>query len=174
MEKFYPAGKVIRAGIAKTVPAFSLRKQRRTSAKRRGIKYEQKAQAMLVEKYSTYIPSLWLQFYSKSSSSMRWCQPDGVLFDFKRGIITIIEIKFCHTAQAWWQLNELYLPVISHIFGRELWNYRLAEMVLWYDSVINFPGEHYLRKDLHNVREGEVGIHIWKPSKYKKPILMKL
>jgi len=94
---------------------------------------------------------------------MRWCQPDGLLFNLDKGIITIVEIKFKHTPLAWWQLNELYYPLISFIFGQELWSYRLAEWVRWYDCETPFPGQHHLRPHLTDVKEHEVGVTIWKP-----------
>lgn len=112
-----------------------------------------------------YFPSPWIHFYSEGYPRMRWCQPDGVLFDFKNGIITIVEVKYNHTPLAWWQLNELYLPLVSFIFGDELWTYRLAEWVLWYDPATPFPGEHHLRPELELIKPHEVGVKIWKPGR---------
>jgi len=50
----------------------------------------------------------------------------------------------------------------------ELWEYRLIEMVRWYDPQLPFPGEHKLRPSLEAAGEDEVAVHIWRPRKGRK------
>lgn len=140
---------------------------RKSGAKWQGVKYERKVQAHLVAKYATYVPSLWFLYYTEGLSRVRWCQPDGLHFDFKKGIITIVEVKYCHTPDAYFQLKELYLPVVQAAFGTELWEYRLLEWVRWYDPVVNFPGRHFLRPELELVKDNEIGVKIWSPTRNK-------
>jgi hypothetical protein len=45
----------------------------------------------------TTLPSPWFYFKAVGSEKVRWCQPDGLLFDFQSGLITIVEVKLQHT-----------------------------------------------------------------------------
>lgn len=107
---------------------------------RRGIKYEEKVQQHLLSSFEDfYLPSPWLHFREEGEEQFRWCQPDGLLIDALKGVIHIIEIKYSHTSDAWWQVKKLYLPVLSKIFPKEIWRFECGEVVKWYDPDIFFP-----------------------------------
>lgn len=109
-------------------------------AKGRGIRYEKRVQEYLLNDFAPmYVPAPWLHFRERFSDSFRWCQPDGLLIDAWKGVITIVEIKYNHTADAWWQLNHLYKPVLSALFPPELWRLEVCEIVKWYDPATVFP-----------------------------------
>ena len=111
-----------------------------------------------------YVPGPWFR-YSVESTPRRqnFVQPDGLLVRLRTGIITVVEVKWSHNVDAYFQLTDRYLPIVRHFFGGDF-QYRLLEVVRWYDPGIVFPGAHSLRKDPEGVRPGEVGIHIWKPE----------
>lgn len=109
-----------------------------------------------------FIPGPWLMYAVPGRAQVQWCQPDGLLYSPRRGIVYILEIKLKHTDGAWWQLHELYAPVIERIHPRNLWEIRLVEIVKWYDPSTYFPGRHYLRRRPHLTAKGEVGVVIWK------------
>ena len=104
-------------------------------------------------------PWIWVQ----DSWGVRWVQPDGLLIRPLDGVVTIVEFKLKHTPQAWFQLQELYRPVVEWLFPKDLWTTRMAEVVRWYDAATFFPGAHRLRPRLEEVGENEVGVLIWSP-----------
>ena len=132
-------GELASARMSQLPPPF-LRDRKRTGAKARGVRYELKAQEYLLDQFSDhYIPSPWLHFREEASESFRWCQPDGILLDFERGVCIVLEIKYSHTSDAWWQLRKLYIPVLQKILPPSLWTYELGEIVKWFDPDVAFP-----------------------------------
>lgn len=132
-------GPLASARISPLAPPFQ-KTRVRTAAMRRGLKYEEKVQEFMLDQFRDfYLPSPWLHFREEDSEQFRWCQPDGVLLDVARGVIHIIEIKYSHTSDAWWQVRKLYLPVLSRIFPPSLWRFEVGEIVKWYDPDICFP-----------------------------------
>lgn len=107
------------------------------------------------------MPSPWFVFAQEGYSRPRWCQPDGLLLDLYAGRIVIVEIKYQHTPDAWWQVRQLYQPVVRSAFGPD-WDIRACEVVKWYDPAIGFPEPVALAKDPALVRD-TFGVHIWKP-----------
>lgn len=123
------------------------------------MRYERKAHQLLSYNYEgRYLQSAWIEF--EDESGLRWCQPDGLIFDLNAGRITIVEIKLSHTADAFYQLMYLYLPVIEAMFPRKLWKINLTELVRWYDKDTYFPYPTQLRKNIEDSEPGFIGIHI--------------
>lgn len=159
---FKPAGKVLWARHSLSAPAF-LKKLPRKGRRLQGIKYERKVHDFFSALYPGYITSPWLQFKAKGFDRLRWCQPDALLLDPRAGLCTIIEVKYQHTDMAYWQMKELYQPVLAAILSPDLWEFRFLEIVKWYDPATSFPVEPQLCSNLDVVKAGEVGVHIWKP-----------
>ena len=137
-----------------------LRRGRSSRAKRLGIAYERAVGRALSDEWAL---GVWFRF--GDSDGVHWCQPDGLHLDFRRGVVTILEIKLRHTPRAWWQLRELYLPVVSRALGRA-WSYRLVELCKWYDPDTHFPGEQKLIPALLSpIPPNAVGVHIWHDSR---------
>ena len=136
-------------------------------AKKKGVIYESLAQRHLQEVYGdAYIPSPWFKYFDAGEEKVKWCQPDGLLIDVKRGLITIVEIKLKHTANAWWQLQFKYFPVVKKVFG-DLFSYPFVEVVQWYDTSNIFPVSYTLRGDLREASPSGFQVTIWNP-KYNK------
>ena len=158
---FHPAGEVYAASFSPVPPLFieNLR-QKRTGRRAVGVRYEAKGQAWLAAKYpDNYIPAPWLRFHNGQS---KWCQPDGLLIDVKRGRITIVEFKLRHTSDAWYQVRELYEPVVRRLFPWPGWEFPALEIVCWFDPHIPFPEHYHFTHDPMWVRGDEFGIHMWK------------
>lgn len=51
--------------------------------------------------------------YEDSSSGLHFCQPD-FLFDGS-GVLVVVEAKRTFSADAWWQLQKLYVPVLHKV-----------------------------------------------------------
>lgn len=142
-------------------PAFSLREQHRRGRKAEGIRFERKAQAHLESLSDFYLPSPWILFIS--GGRPHWCQPDGIHFDLDRGTITIVEIKYSHTAEAHRQLRKVYAPVLARLFPPDLWTFRLVEFVKWFDPSVPFPETPCLTPYPFDHRNDQIGVHIWRP-----------
>lgn len=143
-------------------PAFISR--RRYSGRRaQGVRYEQLGHENFAERFGDYyLPGQWFHF-QELGRAPRWCQCDALLFDFNAGRITILEFKYQHTQDAWWQLRKLYQPVISFLFPETLWKVGICEVVKWFDPATVFPEEVRMTKDIAFTDSKAFGVHIWKP-----------
>lgn len=131
-KNFRPAGRILLAKFAPSVPEILLRPRRLEGARAQGVRYERKAKALHSRQYTErYLDGPWLSFLSSGDGPPRYCQPDALLFNLEQGTITVIEYKLSHTDLAWWQLHFLYIPVIEHMFPHS----RVAgvEVVKWFD-----------------------------------------
>ena len=104
-----------------------------------------------------YFPSTW--FIYENKYGIYYCQTDGLLFQRDEKKLTIIECKYQHTADAYFQLEELYVPVVSCAFPR--YTVATVEVVSWYDAAVRFPTAIKLRKDVVDVAPGEFAVHIF-------------
>lgn len=157
---FHPAGDVRWAAWAQQPPF--IREKRRTGRRAQGVRYERKVHEYLEAMFpDQYIPSPWLMFEELGVARPRWCQPDGLLIDLARGEVTIVEVKYQHTSDAWWQMFKLYRPVLEVLLPKGLWTYRCVEVVKWYDPATVFPAAVRLSECPKGV--GEMSVHIWRP-----------
>jgi len=148
------------AEFSEIPPAF-LRETKRRGRRLLGVKYERKAQAWLAGMFgSDYMPSQWLR-YRDPQGRIRWCQPDGVYVDRSEKSLTIVEVKYSHTATAWWQLFRLYLPVLERLFDGHGYEFRCVEVCHWFDPAVRCPVKPRLRDSIVNVKPDEFAVHIW-------------
>ena len=156
---FRPAGRVLAANFA--VPP-ALRKRRYTGRRAEGVKYEKRVHEYMGDLYGDkYIANPWLKFFS-AGQAWRWCQPDAILLDPFKGKLVIVEVKYQHTSDAWWQVKQLYFPVLSIIFPPQLWKYEFCEVVKWYDPDTSFPEPTVLANDIAMPHEA-FKVHIYHP-----------
>lgn len=113
-----------------------------------------------MEKPTVYIPSQWWRF--SACGDVRWCQTDGLRLDLREGRAIIYEIKYQHTPDAWFQLRELYEPVVGAALG-PAWSIQLVEVVKWYDPATFFPERTAMCADPLQAPVGRIGVHIWAP-----------
>jgi len=158
------AGDVGWAGLAEVPPPFVEGKKRKPKGRKGlGVRYEKKVQRHLEDRWGVnYLPSPWINYNDRTAGRPRWCQPDGLLILPERGEIIICEVKYSHTEQAWWQLRQKYLPVVSKIFGKG-WTYKCCEIVRWFDVATTFPGEIRMISSIEKCPARGVGVHICKP-----------
>jgi hypothetical protein len=161
-ENFLDAGTVHYAYFLSGEPPY-IRRKRFTGRRAAGIRYERKAQEYLQYMFpDTYVSSPWLAFKCSYTEKSRWCQPDGLVIDVPRGIITCVEIKYNHTSDAWWQTKQLYAPVLRKVFRPELWQIQFCEVVKWYDPSIRFPEPIQLTMNIDQP-SSKFKVHIWRP-----------
>jgi len=133
----------------------------RTSRKRKeGIRYEISVHQEFYSRYGNlYLPSQWFLFYDPRGRR-RFCQPDGLLF-LPSGKLIVLEIKLSHTLTAYYQILNLYFPVLKTLFPK--WTLIPCEVVRWFDPSTLFPVQPKLCADpLHAVKDA-FNVHIWSP-----------
>lgn len=128
----------------------------------KGWLYELKVNKKLLDEYGfvRYIPSQWFKFQF-FGQRLQFCQTDGLLFTPKQQKVLIVEVKYKHTPDAYWQIEDKYLPVLRWLFPD--WEVSTVEIVKWYDPSTQFPTSVVLRKDLLAVKPNEFGVHILTP-----------
>lgn len=149
----------IKAAYITKMPQYAVRHKYR-GKRLKGVQYEYAAQDYLAGLSLNYVPGFWLRFLD--DDGWKYCQPDGLHFDFDRGVITIVEIKLKHTADAWWQTKLLYYRVLSLVFPEPLWRYEFVEVVQWYDCATPFPEELRL-VPAPFMHSDKFKVHIWTP-----------
>lgn len=153
------------------IPPF-VKKRRRRGRKGIGLRYEAKVQKHFLDIYGyEYIPGPWLKYsLVKTPKVINYAQPDGLLIEPKRGTVTIVEIKYSHCAESYFQLMDKYLPLISKLFespdsDTHLWEFPLVEVVKWYDKATNYPSKIRMRDDISKCSPREIGVHICRPDR---------
>ncbi len=103
---------------------------------------------------------MWFAFYAENRDTVQYCQPDGLLFYDEDGQdkLVICEIKFQHVPDAYFQLQNKYLPVVEKAFPRQ--DIALCEIVKWYDPSTAFPCSVRQAARPHEVQPSEFGVHI--------------
>jgi hypothetical protein len=128
-------------------------------AKRAGIKYERDFSLMMSNSHPTYFPSQWVHF--ENETGWHWCQVDGILALPDAGILLVFECKLKHTYRSFYQLHDLYLPVLQFVFP----HLKLVPItvVRHYDPAIYYPAKVKLMQDLHDYPSAnQIGVYLWK------------
>lgn len=142
-----------------TEPSF-VRTGRRRGRRADGLRYEKKANEHLCSLSDLYLPGPWIIYVV--AGKPYWCQPDGLNLDYKRGVVTIVEVKLNHTAEAI-KLRDVYEPVVRRIFQRPQWGVKLVEVTRWYDPDVPFPEATSLCARPFEHMANSIGVHIWRP-----------
>lgn len=125
-------------------------------AKGLGLAYEQKVHDVLLAIYgASYKPHPAMLYDDRTG--LRRAIPDGLLQTATGHVL--VEVKYTHCELAWWQLNRLYLPLLSHVLRGPI---VAVEICRSYDPEISFPHAHELVTSLHKVPVGVTGILVWK------------
>lgn len=130
-----------------------------TWAQKNGLRYEAKVQAMVVGEFPGYLPGPCIHF--KDNYVMRMAQPDGILvFD---DFVVVVEIKYQHMPEAWWQLDQLYKPLIAKLWPQK--QISLIEICRSYDPSMPFPvpiKRFDALKDWCSQYRSEFGVLVWR------------
>lgn len=154
--------------IIEGIPPF-VKKRRRKGRMGVGLRYEAIVQKHFQSIYGyEYVPSPWFKYtVANSPRVVNYAQPDGLLIQPRRGTVTIVEIKYNHCAESYFQLVDKYLPLVEALFPKHLWEVPLVEVVKWYDRDTSYPTDIRLRRDIDECRAGEIGVHICRPDRMK-------
>lgn len=130
-----------------------------TPKQKAGLRYERKVHERLQEQYGlAYLPSIWFDYFD--GEDIKHCQPDGLLLLPDDRVLVIVEVKYSHTPEAFWQLEHLYVPVLRAFMRDSGWRIATCEVVKWYDPCTRYPVRTVLRESLEDVKVGEFAVHI--------------
>lgn len=156
---FLPAGQFSTVQMVEK-PLHHRTSKLRTAAAAAGRRYERYAQAYLGKEYGDrYVPSPWFRF------DRRLCNPDGLLFVPEEKAIIIVEIKLRHTSDSWWQLRQLYAPVVSCFYKTSATHFWLLELVKWFDPATRYPEKIHRVPFPHLAPANGIGVCIWTPRR---------
>lgn len=111
-------------------------KRKQSHAQRAGIRYEKKTLKHLsleLPEPVMYHPAFR---FNAGTPYDEHAIPDAIYLH--EGTLTIFEIKLKHTADAWFQLNKLYKPILARAYPGARIN--LCEICRDYDPSIRLPG----------------------------------
>jgi hypothetical protein len=153
---FKPAGSVTGAWPIEA-PAFAARGRSR-GAKLAGLRYQKKVNARLKAEFNSHaLIGPWFAF--ATPEGQRFCQLDACV-KYDDNDFIIIETKIRHTSLSYYQLKELYLPVIRAY--RPDARIRLVTIVGSYDCATPYPEEIDLIYDLAEASDDRIGVLKWK------------
>jgi hypothetical protein len=140
-----------------------VRQRGNSAAKESGLRYESQVQEFLLSHFSDrYTPSPYFHF--QDGNLHRTIIPDGLLVDPSTSARTaiLVEIKFSHMADAWWQMEKLYKPVLQVLYP----HLRISclEICRQYDPASPFPCLYEFVEDLEEFvrRPSPWGVFRWK------------
>jgi len=150
------------------VPPF-VKKRRRRGRKGVGLRYEAKVQRHFLDVFGyEYVPGPWFKYtVADRPKVINYAQPDGLLIQPRKGKVTIVEIKYNHCAESYFQLVDKYLPLVEKLFGTEDWEFPLVEVVKWYDRDTSYPSSVRLRSAIDECTPSEIGVHICRPERMR-------
>lgn len=139
-----------------------------TSARKAGLRYEEKVQRELTSKFgSMYWPAPYVHFRDGDSTRFaRTVVPDGIMHLECNSRTYIFEIKAQHTPDAWWQLTRLYRPIIQERDRSSAIS--CIEICRVYDPATPFPCRFDLLQSIDDVvgnafgYQGEFGVLPWR------------
>src|SRR3990172_5908545 len=153
------------AAFASRAPAFTYRRRKPTAAQLAGLRFEREALSFLCSVYpGFFVPRPWFRYMVTGENELRWCQPDGLLFSPRSGVLTIVEIKIRHTNDAWQKLSGLYASVVQALFPSQLWQVALCEFTRMFDCAVACSAQPKLYEKIDQVCPGEFGVVTWKPQ----------
>lgn len=111
-----------------TQPQFAKTYGRQTGSRKRGLVYENQVVTKIerdLPKGWVGVPGPWFLYLDKVARE-RYAQPDWLGICVELGRICIVEVKLTRNPRAWWQLNELYKPLVRQVFPH--WEISLVEV----------------------------------------------
>ena len=141
-----------------SAPPFTPRTRSRNGRISAGLKYETSVHKKLERKYGpSYVAGPWYCYKHSGEERRKYCQLDGVL---DRGLkrFALLEIKYSHCPESYFQLTNLYLPIMRFLWPG--YSFSLIEVVKWYDPAVVFPVPITLLPKLHEAHAENFSVHI--------------
>lgn len=154
-----PQGEISHASPASN--PFAGRRSHRSGAQKAGLAYQKRVGAWLTASVgaSSVLAGSWYS-YTDCSNRRGYCQPDFILsHEFET--LVVVEAKLRWTADAWWQLTKLYLPVLRSVH-RGLPSLLRLTVCRSYDPAIRIEEPVNLIDTLGEVRPDAFNVMVWK------------
>ena len=157
---------VATSSILLGIPSFVRDGRKAGGRKAVGLRYESRVLDDYRARFPHFCASPWFRYTLRHlPNRINYCQPDGIFVDPSSGLVTIVEIKYAHTADAYFQLVDKYIPIVKKFFGGGSdWRYAVCEVVHWFDAAVAFPTAVRLLDDPLAARPGFFGVHIARPN----------
>lgn len=128
-----------------------------TSAQRAGHAFETKVHDVLLAIYDVdYRPHPAILYSDRSG--LHRAIPDGILRIGRT--LVVIECKLTHTERAWWQLQKVYIPLLSRLTQDDV-VVRGVEICRNFDPDLKWPAPFDVIDSLHRTSE-RLGILQWR------------
>jgi hypothetical protein len=105
-----------------------------------------------------YFPSPWFAF--GDGRKVYYFQPDGLLFLPDPLRVVVVEVKYQHTPDAYWQVERYYLPLLKLFFARSGRQLVALEICKWFDPATAFPCPVRPVERVDAARGGAFNVHI--------------
>lgn len=129
--------------------------------RRLGVKYEKFVQSFLTSTYdSAHTANPWITYQLHGDWRTHFAQPDS-LIRRDDGSITIVEIKHNHTPDAFFQLFNLYEPLINFILPANPTT--CIEVCKWYDPSVVCPSPPALCPSIEDAKRSSFNVMIYNP-----------
>lgn len=143
-DRFVPALGVTNACYAEK--PLSIVETRHKGKRAEGLRFQRKIEQHISALYPRNLQiGPWIVFNTPQQHS-RYCQPDIVITDGITNKVIVIETKLRHTPTAWWQLEQLYVPVLQTIYRKS--KIVKIEVCRWFDPHTSFPVRFEIIDDL--------------------------
>jgi hypothetical protein len=160
-------GKLIKVAPLDTIPIFK-NGNFKNAACQAGLRYERKILEKLRQKYKEQVClKPWFKYsYLDDSDQIvhTVCSPDAVIILPEKKQIIIVEIKIRLTAVAYFQLKNLYYPILFMINGGG-YKYTFLNIIKWYDPYgMENIRDWRMLKDLADLTPNitQMAVHIWR------------
>ena len=132
-----------------------------SGAQRAGIRYQRKVDKMLAKQLPGVKLGQWFAFQN-GGPKVRYCQPDAL---WPQGeALLCLEVKVRFGPDAFWQLEDLYRPVLQRALGKDP---LLGILCKHFDPYVLAPSEYVLVEELtmdaFRRADPKVGVFIWHP-----------
>lgn len=103
--------------------------------KRDGVMFEREVSKVMatVQPPWFYAPGPWIRY--EEDGILRHAQPDGLLINFRSGVVICIEMKLRHTRKAEVQMLGKYQPLLRELFPQPDWRLHFCEIYKIWDFV---------------------------------------
>lgn len=134
---------------------------------KQGLKYQGAVQRAISDAldenpFLKILHSQWFR-YQRDDGAYKYCEMDSLVIDPVAEQVFAIEVKFKHTPQAYFQLLNLYVPVLETLFP----TYKICpiEIVRWYELRYDFPCEVVMMDKWLESRAENFNVKIWNPKR---------
>lgn len=108
------------------------------------------------------VPRPWIEYETAGAKNPKYCQPDALLLHPQRQTCYILEAKRNHVADAYFQLENRYKPVVRHLFDEGTTVVGI-EVCNFFDCAVRVPEKPNLVDDIYEANPQMFNVLIMHP-----------